>query len=552
MNTREYHNNFFKKYGLEVHDDPERFKKIAELCKGETLDLACGTGTLSKYYKGPYTGIDISDIAINLAKKNRRDDTTFYRKDAVGHKISLDKKFDTIVITELLEHLLTENYLFKNLKKLSHKKTKWVISTPNSDRVPDENHRRTFTVPELRKKFEQYGRVKFQNYTGFEFRIILTVELDKKPKRDLGLAMIVKNEQKGLEHAILSCIDIVDEIVISVDENSGDKTDKIASNYADTLKHHQWNNNFAEARNYIQKYATTKWVLILDGHEFVKEHKNLDQVLKKDNDGLFVKIELEDGFKFLFPRIIRQEVIWEKAVHNNPKVKNAVKYEEFKIQHDRIGNQALKAIKIRAEQREKMIPEIMTEEIKENPKSARPHFYLGQFSYVRKEFKKAIKYYKKYLKLSDNTEEMWMVGIQIAGAYNFLSTKKRIPILKTIYQLKALRCLWEADKLRPGRWEIKKALGLLYAQAGWYKKAIDRLIESFEIQKGNFLYQPIERNDATTWDTIGNCFLNLNQKNEALTAWQRAIEIHEDPKRESLPPQRAKILKQLISYQEND
>ena len=97
---------------------------------------------------------------------------------------------------------------------------------------------------------------------------------------NISLVMIAKNEGKGLERAIISCKDFVDKIYISVDTKSTDQTLEIAKQYADVIIEHEWKNDFSAARNNIQKQVKTKWCLMLDGHEYVKEYSNLEKALE--------------------------------------------------------------------------------------------------------------------------------------------------------------------------------------------------------------------------------------------------------------------------------
>ncbi len=86
----------------------------------------------------------------------------------------------------------------------------------------------------------------------------------KEPK--ISAAMIVKNEEDMLAECIESFRDAVDEIVI-VDTGSTDRTVEIAKSYNIDLYHHEWQNDFSEARNYSIGKTTGDWVLIIDADE---------------------------------------------------------------------------------------------------------------------------------------------------------------------------------------------------------------------------------------------------------------------------------------------
>jgi len=199
----------------------------------------------------------------------------------------------------------------------------------------------------------------------------------QKIKNDISLVMIAKNEEQGLAKAISSCRDFADEVIVSVDTASADKTLEVAKQYADKVVQHKWEGSFAKARNSAQKHAKTKWALHLDGHEYVQSWDNLAEMLKKDVDAIFVKIIMESGMTFYYPRIVKQKIQWQHNVHNTPKSKRNTKYDEFVIIHDRVHGQDKKAQEIREKQRTQMVETELTEPARKNKKNVRAHFYLG-------------------------------------------------------------------------------------------------------------------------------------------------------------------------------
>ena len=82
----------------------------------------------------------------------------------------------------------------------------------------------------------------------------------------LSLCMIVKNEEKTLPDCLESVKGIVDEIVI-IDTGSTDATVRIAESYGAIVRHFEWIDDFAAARNESIKHATGDWILYLDADE---------------------------------------------------------------------------------------------------------------------------------------------------------------------------------------------------------------------------------------------------------------------------------------------
>lgn len=533
--SKEDYDNFFKRFGPGVHTDPVRFKKIASLCKGSVLDIGCGTGDLADFYQEEYAGIDISEVAVNYAKELRRKTATFLVGNPVDIYCDLMNQFDTIVMAQFLEHLKTENKLWANIVRWSKPNTRLIISVPNGARVPDESHERIFTVPELRKIFSQMGKVKFHNWHGFKERIILTVDLGEKNENLLSLTMIVKNEEKGLEKSILSTIEFVDTVVISVDKNSTDKTLEIAKLYADTLKQYEWKNDFSAARNFCQEGINTKWCLILDGHEYVESCPNLEKALESDCDGLMTSTKMEDGMVLLQLRFIKPSVKWAMPVHNYPDTENVKQYQEFMVIHDRLSLQEKSGITERDKQRHEMIFSIMADKVKKDKKDFRSHFYLANTYSAMNNLKKAISHYKIYLKYGKLKDERWLVWYYLADCYNKLGKPK-----------KALKYLLRADKEMPQRWETKKRIGAILMMLRKYRKALTYLVDSNVENKGFIVYKPEVRNDAQTWFFISQCFLELKEYLKTKIAARIALKLNKKAKGKLLPKDQVEALETII------
>jgi len=78
--------------------------------------------------------------------------------------------------------------------------------------------------------------------------------------------MIVKNEEESLPDCLASAAPYVDEIVV-VDTGSRDRTVEIAESFGAQVRHFEWVDDFAAARNESLRHATGEWVLQLDADE---------------------------------------------------------------------------------------------------------------------------------------------------------------------------------------------------------------------------------------------------------------------------------------------
>lgn len=93
------------------------------------LEIGCGTGdTLSKLKGKDKTGIDFSPLMIIQAKK-AYPDINFHLSDA--EEISLDKKFDVIVLSNVIGYFDNVTDVFNEIKKLCHPKTRILLSYYN-------------------------------------------------------------------------------------------------------------------------------------------------------------------------------------------------------------------------------------------------------------------------------------------------------------------------------------------------------------------------------------------------------------------------------------
>lgn len=97
---------------------------INENCS--VLEIGCGTGELLAGLKSSNkTGIDFSPAMIEIARKNNPG-IQFEVMDAVS--VSFDKKFDVIIISNVVGFLPDVQKVFENIRKVCHSRTKIIVS----------------------------------------------------------------------------------------------------------------------------------------------------------------------------------------------------------------------------------------------------------------------------------------------------------------------------------------------------------------------------------------------------------------------------------------
>jgi len=512
MNEKQYYDDFYKKYGDSTYHSADRFLKIAGLCKGKVLDVACGTGSLSDYYQGDYAGIDISDEAISIAKKLRRDTACFIACPISELDLHVKGKCDTVVMGEFLEHYPDDALIFEMVCRVVKDDGLIICSVPNGSRVPDEDHVRTFTVATIRRDYSKYGKVRFYNWPGEAQRIIFTIELNHFVDDELTLVAIVKDEEKGVEKMISSCLEIVDKVVISVDSETLDKTAEIAGMYADELKTHKWDGDFSAARNSAQKNVQTKWFLFLDGHEYLESYADIKSQLQTSADGIMVTIRLETGMTFMFPRIYRSHIKFTGKVHNLNECPVKTFCPAFTIVHDRINLQSEESTRRRLAQRDEMLPRVMKERLKTDKNNLRALFHLGNYNMMHREWKQAIPYFKRYLKYGISNEEMYLTALNLGMCQQSLGRN-----------LRAFFAFNKADALLPGRWETALLHGSNYMAIQFYRKALDWFVRALEKNKKAYIFNPFQRDGTMLWDYIATCFIRLQKYPEASQSLEQAI-----------------------------
>jgi len=98
--------------------------------------------------------------------------------------------------------------------------------------------------------------------------------------------LIIKNEERNLDKCLESISKFSDEIII-VDTGSTDKSKEIATKFTDKIFDFNWNDNFAEARNFALSKATKDFIFSIDADEYVENPEEINLTLsnKKSNTG---------------------------------------------------------------------------------------------------------------------------------------------------------------------------------------------------------------------------------------------------------------------------
>ena len=354
-------------------------------------------------------------------------------------------------------------------------------------------------------------------------------------QKKLALVMVVKDEEKGLEKAILSARPFVDEIHISVDSKSSDKTLEIAKRFTSNVKVFDWCDDFAKARNDAHADVKTDWILFLDGHEYIEKCEKLQEYLNLDCDGLLTTVKMENGTEFRNPRIYKTGVQFHGSYHERSQCKKTALCTGVVIKHNRTEGQNISAIQERDKQRDYLLPKSMKQALAENPKDLRALFHFALWYQTKGDYRNTLKYQNLFLKWSPASSDK----------YYILFNRSMLFMGKN----KLFRAFWainKANEAEPNRWETEKMKGLIFFARGSYEKALTCFVDSFNNNKQDYAYKPLKRDDAGTWNLIGECFYRRGVYSKASTAFGLASQGTQDKVLKDFFKQRQQLMVNIL------
>lgn len=173
MDSKTYYNNKASSYKT----NSVREERIISLIPTEIktiLDIGCGRGNLAQTLtdKGyVVSGIDISDEALADVRNILKDSFCFNVEDKQWPDTIMNKRYDLIIISELIEHIFSPEELLQKARNLMSDGGYMIITTPNflfwKNRLRmlggifqyeekglfDFGHIRFFTYPTIKKLF---------------------------------------------------------------------------------------------------------------------------------------------------------------------------------------------------------------------------------------------------------------------------------------------------------------------------------------------------------------------------------------------------------------
>jgi len=132
---------------LEAPPHQERLRRCASLCVGGTfIDVGCALGHstdhMARFRPGVWAGMDFDQGAIELARSKFQAIPFFYAPDYDMLKAADGRRFDSVVSSEVIEHVEDERGFVAGLSALARHRV--ILTTPNRP-VDDPGHLRCYT-----------------------------------------------------------------------------------------------------------------------------------------------------------------------------------------------------------------------------------------------------------------------------------------------------------------------------------------------------------------------------------------------------------------------
>lgn len=336
-----------------------------------------------------------------------------------------------------------------------------------------------------------------------------------------SLCMIARNNEDVLPRTLDGVKDFIDEIIV-VDTGSTDKTVEIAKSYGARVKHFEWCDDFAKARNYAFSLATGDWIMWLDTGDVLTPESQKTWVEIKNSPVLTdTKVEiisspinrnfdsvgnvLSSGSSH--PRLLRRSAnpVWVGAVHEQVKTDN-----QFAVHHpDAYINDIDRDKQQHNERNLKIIERLLAE----GDTSPRTKSLQGNELMALERYEEAVEAYQEYLEMDDNEEGIYNAIIGVACCFRALEQQDN-----------AHRALIRGIYNDPTRAEAFFHIGELYYEAKEFQSAIpfyQAIVGMVPQVTGTFILHYCYGH--LPWERLAFCHFALGNTNFAKDALERAI-----------------------------
>jgi len=292
----------------------------------------------------------------------------------------------------------------------------------------------------------------------------------------IALCMIVKDdsESKDLKKCLDSISKYVDGIFITGTNKPDDKIKELTAEYGGLYSFYEWNNDFAQARNYNFSQVTENFThyFWLDADDIVKGGENLHKLADIGPDWLYfmyyyafnkTKDCIAKHWKY---RLIKKDTgTWQKSIHEDytPSMQvTQAKDDSVIVIHNRTKG---KAIETQKRNLSIGLEEYLRDQEKTDPRTL---FYLGNVYYGMGNYSEAFNFYLQHIQKSKWNEERYFAMNFASGCLKFMGRFDE-----------AINLLLEAVKLFPEWATAYFLLAEQYLNKGDYKKCIEWSLVGF-------------------------------------------------------------------------
>lgn len=349
--------------------------------------------------------------------------------------------------------------------------------------------------------------------------------IDKAPIKMSGgkkicLCMIVKNESKIIERCLQSCLPVLDYISIC-DTGSTDNTVEIINNFCrrnripGKVHNHAWK-NFGHNRTLSyqtakETFPDTDYCLLIDADMCLKVLPDFDK--NKLNAGNYLVAQLGGTLYYFNTRLISTKYNWKcvGVTHEywSAEDSSCVSEQLLSLEMPDLGDGGAKADKFERDIR------LLTQGLIDEPDNSRYMFYLAQSYHDIGEFKKAIKAYRRRIKVGGWYEEVYYSYYRIAKCKEGL--KKNWSEIEHAYL--------DAHKFLPSRMEPLYEIGKYYQENEKYKEAYKWLKEACKIPfpQNQILFIFKDVYEFRVWDSLSVSAYHIGEYKESIAACIKAL-----------------------------
>lgn len=268
-------------------------------------------------------------------------------------------------------------------------------------------------------------------------------------KNNLSVCIIAKNEENMLRECLESVKDISNDIIV-VDTGSTDNTKKIAFEYTNRVYNFNWNDNFAEARNYCLEFAKNEFILSIDCDERLVNPEILQEKLNNISEnigGVLIKVTSyndkkagKDLFVTKMVRLFRnlKEIRFEGIIHEqiiNSIIKNGYKLLDSEIEFIHEGYN-LDALEMRSKQKRNL--DLLLRQTKDNTTSAYNIYQLAKTYLALGDLENAEKEINKSIELAKDDDSVKPQALNYGGLIAYQRDEKELAMRRAKNSLELL------------------------------------------------------------------------------------------------------------------